>query len=270
MKKRNKWLIALLTALLAAVYCSGRLETEDWEIVSPRLPKAFDGLRLTLLTDLHGSRFGDGSRTLLDAVERSDPDLICISGDLADKLTDTAMLMPLLRGLCDLAPTCYVTGNHEWRRDDTEELLRQIADCGVTVLRNDYRVLEREGQVLVLAGAEDPNGYADMEQPDALMARIREEVPGDPYIAMVYHRNDALAMWSGLQADAVLSGHGHGGVIRLPFVGGLLGVDRRFFPKNAEGLYTDGRTTMAVSRGLGGPRLWNPPHLPTVVLRSQP
>ena len=269
-KKVKRRLLAACIAVLAAVYCGFHLDTEDWVVTSSRLPAAFDGLRLTLITDLHGSRFGDGSRTLLDAVTRSEPDLICISGDLADEHTDPAMLEPLLTGLCRIAPTCYVTGNHEWRRDDTEALLTQIEDAGVTVLRNDYVLLERQGQTLVLAGAEDPNGYADMETPEALMERIRQEVGGDPYIAMVYHRNDALDLWSSLDADLVLSGHGHGGVIRLPFVGGLLGVDRRFFPKNAEGLYTQGRTTLAVSRGLGFPRLWNRPHLPTVVLQAQP
>lgn len=270
MKKCKKRLITLLIAILAAIYCNYDLDTEDWIVTSARLPKAFDGLRLTLLTDLHGSRFGDGSKTLLQAVAAAKPDMICISGDLADERTDIQMLPPLLQGLCEIAPTCYVTGNHEWRREDTEALLTQIAECGVTVLRNDYILLEKEGQKLVLAGAEDPNGYADMEKPAELVGRIRQEAGGDPYIAMVYHRNDALAMWSDLQTDVVLSGHGHGGVIRLPFIGGLLGVDRRLFPKNAEGLYAEGRTTLAVSRGLGGPRLWNRPHLPTVVLRAEP
>ena len=270
MKKRIKWILALLTIVLVTLYCNVSLDAEEYTVYSSRLPASFDGLRLTVLTDIHGSRFGEGSQTLLDAVAAARPDYICISGDLADEYTDTAMLPPLLQGLCDIAPTCYVTGNHEFRRKDTEELMQMIADCGVTVLRNDYLLLERQGQTLVLAGAEDPNGHADMETPAELMARIREAVPNDPYIAMVYHRNDALRLWSGLEADLVLSGHGHGGVIRLPFVGGLLGVDRKFFPKNAEGLYTQSRTTLAVSRGLGGVRLWNRPHLPTVVLRAQP
>ena len=109
--------------------------------------------------------------------------------------------------------------------------------------------------------------YADMEQPADLTARIRQEVGGDPYMVMLYHRNDSLPLWTPLQPDLVLAGHGHGGVIRLPFIGAVLGVDRRLFPDNAEGLYQAGRTTLAVSRGLGGARLWNPPHLPTVVLQ---
>ncbi len=270
MKKRKRhWLTALLIAVLAAIYCNSDVETEDWVISSPKLPAAFDGLRITLLTDLHGREFGPGNETLLDKVSAQKPDIICISGDLADEETDRTILKPLLTGLCQTAPTYYVTGNHEWRRDDTEDLLKEIASYGVTVLRNDYVTLENQGETLVFAGAEDPNGYWDMEKPGELMPRIRQEVGGDPFVVMAYHRNDALDLWSSLQADAVLSGHGHGGVIRLPFVGGLLGVDRRLFPKNAEGLYGEGRTTMAVSRGLGGVRLWNRPHLPTIVLTQR-
>lgn len=268
-KKRKKGVLVLaLAAVLATVYCNFSLDLEDWTVSSPRLPAAFDGLRVTLLTDLHGAEYGRDSRRLLEAVAQSRPDLIAISGDLADEVTDLDMLDPLLKGLVLLAPTYYVTGNHEWVRDDTEALLQRISACGVTVLRNEYTVLEREGQSLVLAGAEDPNGYADMETPAHFMERIRAEQGEDAYVLMLYHRNDSMDLWSRLGADLVLAGHGHGGVIRLPFVGGLLGVDRSLFPDNCEGLYTRGRTTLAVSRGLGGLRLWNRPHLPTVVLTT--
>ena len=270
-KKRKKyWLAAALLGVLATIYCNYAPDLEDWQIQSSRIPAAFDGMRVTLVTDIHGAQFGTGSQRLLHAVADSRPDLIAICGDLADEVTDRTMLDPLLTGLTAIAPCYYVTGNHEWARPDAEDLLAQIAACGVTVLRNDYRLLEQDGQTLVLAGAEDPHGYADMEQPDHLVNRIRQECGGDPYLMMLYHRNNQLDLWAGLDADLVLAGHGHGGVIRLPFVGGLLGVDRTFFPKDCEGLYTEGRTTLAVSRGLGGLRLWNRPHLPTVVLRSNP
>lgn len=267
-KRKNSVLVLALAAVLATVYCNFSLDLEDWTVSSARLPAAFDGLRVTLLTDLHGAEYGRDSQRLLDAVARSHPDLIAISGDLADEATSLDMLDPLLRGLVQLAPTYYVTGNHEWVRDDTEALLDQIAACGVTVLRNEYVVLEREGQSIVLAGTEDPNGYRDMETPSHFMERIRAEQGEDAYVLMLYHRNNSLALWSALGADLVLAGHGHGGVIRLPFVGGLLGVDRQLFPDDCEGLYTQGRTTLAVSRGVGGLRLWNRPHLPTIVLTT--
>ena len=267
MKKRKKVLAAAaLVALAAAVYCNFVLHREDWIVTSDRLPEAFDGYRITLLTDLHGTTFGEDNETLLSAVRASEPDILCISGDLVDHASDLSILEQLLPKLTEIAPTYYVTGNHEWRRGDTEAVIDRIEACGVTALRNDYLVL---GEGMVLAGAEDPNGYADMEKPHQFMTRIRTEVGGDPYIAMIYHRNDSLDLWSGLNADLVLAGHGHGGVIKLPFVGGLLGVDREFFPDDAEGLYEKGRTTLAVSRGLGGIRLWNRPHLPTIVLKMK-
>lgn len=269
MKKRKRWAAAILFGVLAAVYCNCSVETEEWVIYSDRLPEAFHDLRIALVTDIHGGQLGPDNATLLENVRSAKPDYIAISGDVVDEDSDLSMLEPLLNGLTAIAPTCYVTGNHEWRIAHTESLLQRIADCGVTVLQNDYLLLEKDGRSMVLAGAEDPNGYADMETPTDFITRIREEVPNDPYITLLYHRNDAMPLWNELEVDLVLSGHGHGGVIRLPFVGGLLGVDRRFFPKNAEGLYIHGRTTSAVSRGLGGIRLWNRPHLPVIVLKKR-
>lgn len=269
MKKRKLFWTAAAALAAVTIWTYLALDREDWVLSSSRIPAAFDGLRITLLTDLHGVELGQDNQRLLTAVEASKPDLIAISGDLADEFTNRTKLNPLLERLTAIAPTYYVTGNHEWSRKDTEDLLKQISDTGVTVLRNDYLLLEREGQRIVLAGAEDPMAYADMEQPEAFTARIRQELGDDPYIIMLAHRNDTLDQWAGLDVDLVLAGHGHGGVIRLPVVGGLLGVDRKFFPDNDEGLYQSGRTTLAVSRGLGGIRLWNRPHLPTLVLKAE-
>lgn len=270
MKKFLKRLLALV--LLAAaihVWCSMQIRPEMWIVKSDRLPQAFEDLRITLLTDLHGASFGKDNEKLLQAVEQASPDLIAISGDIVDRYSKTDVLQPLLTKLTELAPVFYVTGNHEWDRADTEQILDLIADCGVTVLRNDYVTVTQDGQTLVIAGAEDPNGYADQETPDKLMERIRQDIPQDPYVVMLYHRNNSLQLWSQLGADLVLAGHGHGGVVRLPGIGGLVGVDRRLFPKDCEGLYTEGRTTLAVSCGLAGMRLWNRPHLPTVLLERE-
>lgn len=238
-------------------------------MASSRVPAAFDGFRVTLLTDIHGARFGENGAQLLDAVRLSEPDLIAICGDLLDRHTrKPEALEPMLRGLCQIAPTYYVTGNHEWDREDTEALLTGIGECGVTVLRGDWLTLEKDGQSILLAGVDDPNGYTDQTTPGELLNSIRASVSGDPYVMVLSHRNDQLELWAQLQADLVLSGHGHGGVVRLPFGGGLIGVDRRLFPNNCEGLLTSGRTTVAVSRGLGGVRVWNRPHIPTIVLKS--
>jgi len=259
----------LLILIALHVWTLFKIDTQQWDVTSDRLPQAFDGYRVTLLTDVHGRPFVDNSEKVVEAVRSSRPDIIAISGDLVDKWSKTEFMEPMLKGLVQIAPTYYVTGNHEWDRDDPEEIIETIRQCGVTVLRNDYLLLEKDGQQIVLAGGEDPNAYAEQTTPTELVEQIRREVPGDPYILMLYHRNDKLAMWSSLDVDLVLSGHGHGGVVRVPGIGGLLGVDRKFFPDDCEGLLQEGRTTVAVSRGLGGLRVWNSPHLPTIVLHSQ-
>lgn len=274
MRRRKTAVLLVLTALLAAGFllwgnCS--LQTTETALVSPALPPAFDGLRIVELADLHGRVFGRGSRRLLAAVRRAEPDFICIDGDLFDEHTDLAMLPPLLRGLCAIAPVYYVTGNHEWRVPGLRGILAQMRACGVTVLQDDWRVLRRGEDALVLAGTDDPCGPAERKTPAELIADIRAEAGEAAFLLLLAHRNDQLPQWSALGVQAVLAGHCHGGVVRLPFVGGLFGTDRRLFPAWDAGLYRQGETALYVSRGLGYTnvhfRLFNRPEVAVIVLR---
>lgn len=274
MRRRKTAVLLVLTALLAAGFllwgnCS--LQTTETALVSPALPPAFDGLRIVELADLHGRVFGRGSRRLLAAVRRAEPDLICIDGDLFDEQTDLAMLPPLLRGLCAIAPVYYVTGNHEWRVPGLRGILAQMRACGVTVLQDDWRVLRRGEDALIVAGTDDPCGPAERKTPAELIADIRAEAGEAAFLLLLAHRNDQLPQWSALGVQAVLAGHCHGGVVRLPFVGGLFGTDRRLFPAWDAGLYRQGETALYVSRGLGYTnvhfRLFNRPEVAVIVLR---
>lgn len=274
MRRRKTAVLLVLTALLAAGFllwgnCS--LQTTETALVSPALPPAFDGLRIVELADLHGRVFGRGSRRLLAAVRRAEPDLICIDGDLFDEHTDLAMLPPLLRGLCAIAPVYYVTGNHEWRVPGLRGILAQMRACGVTVLQDDWRVLRRGEDALIVAGTDDPCGPAERKTPAELIADIRAEAGEAAFLLLLTHRNDQLLQWSALGVQAVLAGHCHGGVVRLPFVGGLFGTDRRLFPAWDAGLYRQGETVLYVSRGLGYTnvhfRLFNRPEVAVIVLR---
>ena len=274
MRRRKTAVLLVLTALLAAGFllwgnCS--LQTTETALVSPALPPAFDGLRIVELADLHGRVFGRGSRRLLAAVRRAEPDLICIDGDLFDEHTDLAMLPPLLRGLCAIAPVYYVTGNHEWRVPGLRGILAQMRACGVTVLQDDWRVLRRGEDALIVAGTDDPCGPAERKTPAELSADIRAEAGEAAFLLLLAHRNDQLPQWSALGVQAVLAGHCHGGVVRLPFVGGLFGTDRRLFPAWDAGLYRQGETALYVSRGLGYTnvhfRLFNRPEVAVIVLR---
>ncbi len=269
---------AILLAVLAALagfwyYENFNIETEVLPLASSRLPAAFDGLRVVELADLHGQTFGDGDCDLLDAVRAAKPDLIALDGDLADEKTDLESLRPLLEGLAALAPVYYVTGNHEWAIEDREELFSLLEESGVTVLRNEFELWTLDGQSIAVAGVDDPNGPYDQKTPAELVAEIRAAC-GDVYILMLAHRNDQLDLWAGLGVDTVLTGHAHGGVVRLPGLGGLIGPGREWLPEYTAGLYQQGRTVQLVSRGLGWSaapvRLFNRPHLPVLVLACMP
>ena len=281
-KKRHplRWLIALAALTVGGWFwfqwqCWG-LSATHAQAELPGLPQAFDGYKIVHLSDLHGHEYGEGSGDLLALVRGEEPDLILVTGDLIDQKSQMAMASNLARGLAAIAPTYYVTGNHEWALGTgaVKELKRQLAQGGVSVLSNQYQLLEKNGEKLVLAGVDDPNGYADQTTPEELYARIQGEVPG-LFTVLLAHRNDHFGQYANAGYDFILSGHGHGGIVRLPFLGGLIGTDRRFFPPWTAGLYTVGDSTLFVSRGLGnntvpfkGFRLFNRPELAVVTLRQ--
>ena len=145
----------------------------------------------------------------------------------------------------------------------------------MTVLSNQYEILDRNGDQLVLAGVDDPNGYADQKTPEELYAQIENGAPG-LFTLLMAHRNDRFGQYAGAGYDFVMSGHGHGGIVRLPFVGGLVGTNRQFFPKWTAGVYTQGDSTLFVSRGLGnntvpfpGFRIFNRPELAVLTLKAE-
>lgn len=283
-KKRRRplrWLAALAVLAVGGWswfqwQCWG-LQTTRAEVALPGLPQGFDGYRIAHLSDLHGHQYGEGSGELLDRVREGSPDLIVVTGDLIDQQSQLAMVPALARGLAAVAPTYYVTGNHEWALGTgaVRELKGVLSQCGVTVLSNQYQILERGGDRIVLAGVDDPNGYADQTTPEELYAWIQEDSPG-LFTLLLAHRNDHFGQYANAGYDFVMSGHGHGGIVRLPLVGGLIGTDRRLFPPWTAGAYTVGDSTLFVSRGLGnntvpykGFRIFDRPELAVVTLRAK-
>ena len=137
-------------------------------------------------------------------------------------------------------------------------------------IKNEYISQERQGEELLLLGVEDPNSWAVMPRPDELAEELRSEYPED-FVVLLGHRNYWAEEYSGLPVDLILCGHAHGGIVRLPFVGGLLGTDRTLFPDYEGGIYHCG-FELVVSRGLGNgvpvPRLFNRPELVCVTLHA--
>lgn len=263
----------IIMVLIAALFYDSntRIAISEYEAEYADLPQAFNGYRIVQLSDIHATLFGDGNEKLIEKVKEAEPNIIAITGDLIDSDDQGEYVRALMPKLTAIAPVYYVTGNHEWASGGIQELFDILEECGVTVLRNDYAVITLANDSIILAGAEDPNGPYDMEKPDELMARIREN-EGDKFTVMLYHRNDKLAEFSALGVDLLLCGHAHGGIVRLPFTDGLIGPSRELFPTYTSGVYPDGDTNMIVSRGFGNaygiPRFLNNPEVVAITLKA--
>ena len=271
-------LILVITLGIFYYDSNTRIVTNEYELNFNDLPSEFDGFRIVVLSDIHGAEFGKNNERLISNTIDANPDIIVITGDFIDRFDTTPIEMQLSRAdilaerLVQIAPVYYITGNHDWDSRELPALKGILEKHGVTILQNQFVLLERDSQSIILAGTDDPNGRADMIMPTEFVERIRETHP-DAFLIMLEHRNYNLPLYSALGVDLVISGHAHGGIIRLPFTDGLIGPMREFLPSHTSGVQSLGSTKMLVSRGLGSPfawmRLFNNPEIAVAVLRSE-
>ena len=243
---RRKVLSGLLTALaLIAVYLYAQ---NSWLQLSRYALKAGLERPMTIvqLSDLHNARFGEEQARLLDMVRAQSPDAIVITGDLID---DTKgghePALELARGCAAIAPTYFVTGNHEKLSPSYEAFLPELEKTGVIDLSGKTVTLENG---VTLTGAQDA-GFIGRENYTGYIASLAPEAAG--YHILLAHRPKFVASYAAVGFDLALCGHAHGGQIRLPFIGGLYAPGQGKLPRYTAGLYDEDDITMLVSRGLG-------------------
>ena len=274
--------LAVLAALLLAgnAWANARVWNARVEIRDEKIPAAFDGFVLCQVSDVHNEARGEGNAALLRALREAAPDLICITGDFLDsRRTDLDFALELAGQLAEIAPAVYVTGNHEARRLDLSALEAGLAARGVQVLRDDWTPLARGGEEIALLGLDDP-GFAagedwtlseGLDQTQARLSALLAQA-GDRFSLVLSHRPELLPAYADAGADLVLSGHAHGGQVRLPGIGGLFAPGQGILPRLTSGVHARGETRLVVSRGLGNSafplRVFNPPEIVTVTLRA--
>ncbi len=280
-KKALVWLavcLAFPALILWTVWGNKALEVNSYTISCGRIPDSFSGLRIAQVSDLHNTAFGPGNERLLMLLSRSEPDIIVITGDLVDSYrTDLETALAFAAQAAQLAPCYYVTGNHEARIAEYEDLIAGLQAAGVTLLDNGRITLARGGEAITLIGAEDPSFRTDYLTGDsaAVMAGTLQSLTGqdDAYTILLSHRPELFDTYTAMGVDLVFSGHAHGGQFRLPFIGGLVAPNQGLFPAYDSGLYTKGTTNMLVSRGLGNSifpfRFNNRPEILVVELQAE-
>lgn len=266
-------ILALIAAAAAFLIKDSRddLEISRYEVKSQKLPESFDGFKIVQLSDLHGAEFGEDGMGLVEKVEELEPDIIALTGDFVTDEGDLAAVEKLAARLTELCPVYFVSGNHEFGSGLAVKVRNILERAGVKYLSNEYLTINRGEDGILLGGVEDPLAYADMLSPDELAQKMNDAAP-DAFKILLGHRNYWMTEYPELPVDLIFCGHAHGGLIRIPGVGGLIGTDRRLFPDFDAGEYNNGRYTLIVSRGLGNsvpiPRVFNRPEIVCVELSS--
>ena len=261
MKSRKKTILTLLLSLLIiligwTLWDNAALEVNEFEIVSDRIPQGFDGFRIAQVSDLHNACFGEDNVKLIEMLSQTEPDIIVLTGDLIDsRNTDVETALDFARQAVEIAPVYYVSGNHESRVTAYMDLKMGLGNAGVIVLENQKVEITRGQEYITLIGIDDPSFRESYLFGDA--AGVAEQVIGDlqetsdGYTILLSHRPELFDVYVDTGMDLVFSGHAHGGQFRLPFVGGLVAPNQGFFPEYDAGQFTEEKTTMIVSRGVG-------------------
>ncbi|MFR4139597.1 MAG: metallophosphoesterase [Christensenellales bacterium] len=274
MRKKHRWILPVLAILVALtlIALNERLILRTYTVVSPKLTAE---VRLAVVTDFHSS---DNADDVVAMVASCAPDAVLMVGDLFDDDTQnrpTERTLSLMRQLSALYPCYYVSGNHEAWTGEMDALYQQTEEAGVTVLRMSSGVLTVRGQRIALCGIPDPYEMVFSGAPDTeeQLRQALEDVDSADFTVLLAHRPELLAKYAQFPLDLVVSGHAHGGQVRIPGVlNGLYAPNQGWFLKLAGGAYTQDGTTLIVSRGLAVrtrlPRIFNRPEV--VLVRCVP
>ncbi len=274
MRKKHRWILPVLAILvaLALIALDERLILRTYTVASPKLTAE---VRLAVVTDFHSS---DNADDVAAMVASCAPDAVLLVGDLFDDDTQnrpTERTLSLMRQLSAQYPCYYVSGNHEAWTGEMDALYQQTEEAGVTVLRMSSGILTVRGQRIALCGIPDPYEMVFSGAPDTeeQLRQAMENVDSVDFTVLLAHRPELLAKYAQFPFDLVVSGHAHGGQVRIPGVlNGLYAPNQGWFPKLAGGAYTQDGTTLIVSRGLAVrtrlPRIFNRPEV--VLVRCVP
>lgn len=276
MRKREIIIIAAIAAvallLLTLSAFDVRLRVVSYGISDDRIKTP---VRIVFLTDLHSCRYGKEQGELLDVIDAQKPDIILLGGDIFDDDLPNENTIMVLTHLANLYPCFYVSGNHEYWNANTEELFDTVRALNISILHGICETVSFGQTRLNICGIADPDGEthepitASMEDQ---LRKARDAEEKDCFTILLAHRPERIESYAKYGFDLVLSGHAHGGQIRIPgIINGFFSPGEGWFPKYTGGEYEIGDTRMIVSRGLSRestrvPRIWNRPELVVIDL----
>jgi len=274
MKKLIKVLALTGGALCIAKGFDNRLEITDYKISSKKLPKEFDGFKIVQISDYHN----DNIVGLSHEIKALNPDIIVSTGDLTDDEGSYLPAVRLCENLTPIAPVYAVTGNHDVWRTDYTQFEQELSRTGVVTLHDERIFVERNGKKIGLCGIDDPFSLTKENIIDNISRSLAQLSKCSEFDILLFHRANLLDELKHYGFDLILSGHMHGGQVRMPWGDGVFAPKSSFaygspmfFPKYFGGHYEYKDTHMIVNRGLGNPmiipRLFNRPEITVITLK---
>lgn len=261
-EKRRKNIIIMIVILGCILFCFWQNNDLTNTYYTYDAGETLKGYKIVQISDLHNKRFGKNQTRLLKAIGEYEPDVIVVTGDIVDSNhTDIDIAIEFIKGAVDIAPVYYVTGNHEnWLEEETrQELIDRIEEAGAVYLCNETVTIDYQEAEFILAGLDNANLRDDTLQ------EITKDIKEEQFVMLLAHEPQNIKRYSEAPVDMILSGHAHGGQVRLPLIGGLVAPDQGLFPEYTEGLHKEGNSSMIISRGLGNSvipvRIFNRPEI---------
>lgn len=262
-------------ALLVAKGLDNRLETTHYTITSDKIPAEFDGFRIIQISDLHASAVPG----LVEEVKNESPDIIVLTGDLVHDRGSYEPGTILAKKLALMSKVFFVTGNHDLKRADYRKFQEALDKTTTVTLHNQSVAIKRNGKKITLSGIEDPFSETGANVTENILNSVNKIEKTDNYHIVLFHRANHMDLLCNKGFDLIISGHMHGGQVRLPNGRGVCtprsswgSGSPMLFPKYFAGHYKKDGTDMIVSRGIGNPmiipRLFNRPELTVIILKS--
>ena len=265
--------LAGLAALIA--YDSSRFIRREYRIGSDKIRKK---VKILLLSDLHNKSYGRNNEKLLTEIRKINPDLIVVAGDMVtanEKKTRFEVPTALMKRLAEQYPVYYGNGNHEHKTKLFPEqfgtmytdYVKEIKKAGAHHLVNEKVYLPDFNMDLygLEIGREYYGKFKNTRMDTAYLEKILGKPAESRFSVVIAHNPDYFKTYAKWGADLVVSGHVHGGLMRLPVLGGVISPAIKLFPKYDGGEYREGKAVMILGRGLGTHtlpiRIFNPGEL---------
>ena len=250
--------IICLLLILCGIYFyfeNTTLEVSTYQIASNKIPNEFNNYKIIQISDFHNNTSSKLTKKLIAEIKNQKPNIIVITGDLIDSTkTNVDIAIDMIKEIIEIAPVYYVTGNHEARTNEYDNLKSQMIELGVKILENEAQEIQLNNSTINILGINDPSFNKERDILDSEIVKSNMEnirYNEDDFTILLSHRPEVFKIYVEKNIDLVFTGHAHGGQIRLPFIGGIIAPNQGALPEYTDGIYREKDTTMVVSRGIG-------------------